>query len=245
MTKFFTVFVTFIYLLLCGAVSAQLPGTFQPLLLAAMPIKPPVSLTSAFGAGGVNSVSITNVAVSGGDTIVVGCGGNKGSTITVSSVSDGTNTYTKAVGGYSATNDYDSEIWVSFNVVTISSATLTCTFSTTSDAGPGIAAVSVTGLLGPKDQTASGNSNGTTSPSAGPTGTLAQANELAIGFLWSGGGGGTITESTGFTAAVDSHPSPSVHLGYKIVQATTALTYNPTSGSSVAWGTQLATFKGY
>lgn len=102
----------------------------------------------------------------------------------------------------------------------------------------------------PVDTAAAGAAAATTTPSAGATGTLAQANSLIYAVLISGTGLNTsITEDTvdGFTLIgeiVDNLSQQAIADQYKIVSATTSVTPDWTIGGPIEYAYHRAVFKG-
>lgn len=92
----------------------------------------------------------------------------------------------------------------------------------------------------PQDQSVSAQGTSTT-PSSGATGTLAQADELCIGGVATGGEAVFTTES-GWTEL--GTIASKVESAFLIVSATTAQAYDPTTDSSNNWACGIVTFKG-
>lgn len=212
-----------------------------------MAIGAPSSIGSVTSAAANTSTIVitTTAAIVVGNLVVVAIQVPSNTLITVSSVSDGTNSYSLAVAKNDSAN-YDLEIWYKANAAAVSSgASLTATLSgaTTGSNGYGAEAVQVAGIypVTPLDQIASQNST-TASPTV-TTSALAAPNEIAIGASFQNGGTRTYTEDAGFTNLFNLAPGNTLRagVGYKLV--TSAPTYAPTFSGSNGNQTVVATFK--
>jgi hypothetical protein len=232
-------------------------ASFQALLSSGgvSAIGTPVSLGSIVGTAAASSCTIvTTAAVPAGALLFLVTQFNKGTTISVSSVSDGTNNYTLAKSaGWNATNFDNQELWYCANAAAVGSgASLVVTYSSTLAVGvtPIAAAGYCTGILAasPLDSTNSAKYESGTAYSSGATATLAQAKELIIGALGFYSAACTVTEGSGFTQLVDQDQGSGnrsrVHLAYQIVNATTAINYQPTLSVANFGGSMIASFKG-
>jgi hypothetical protein len=214
----------------------------------------PVPLGSAVNLSFSTTMTITTTAaIPAGSLAFVATSFNKsGSTIAVSSVSDGTNSYSLAKSaGWDATNADAAELWYKENAAAVGSgATITITYSTTASSGAISAAGYCTGILasGSLDSTNSAQYAPSTAFSSGATATLAQAKELIIGALGFYNANATVTEGSGFTLLVDLNQGSGaflhVHLAYQIVNATTAINYQPTLSAANFGHSIIASFKG-
>lgn len=232
-------------------------ANFHALLTAGRtPIGTPVTLGSTQGAGGTNSVTLTTAAaIPAGCLVVVGVYVGFGTSQSISGVSDGTNSYTKAVGNvYDGTTQTVLDIWYKENASAVSSsASLTATFSAASLGGsnvPIINAAYVTGILTSSslDKSSTGTQNSGTAYASGSTTTLAQANEIAFGFMAHYNASATDTEGSGFTN-INTTSKGSANwwmsrLSYQTVSATTALNYQPSTSVATIGKVSIATFKG-
>lgn len=218
-------------------------------------IGPPVSIGTNVGTGGGTTMTITTTqAIPKGALLLVGTIFTKSTTISVSSISDGTNSYSLAKSaGWDATNTENEELWYCANAAAIASgATITITYSaTTTGTNPPIAvAAYCTGIAtsSPLDKTASTVYAPGTAFSSGSSGTLTQGYELIIGFLGFYNAACTITEASGFTQINDQDQGSGArfrcHMAYQIVNATTAVNYQPTLSAANFGGSILASFKG-
>jgi hypothetical protein len=212
----------------------------------------PVSLgsfaspSSTFSSGSLT----TSAPIAAGDLVVVGVHNNATNTITVSSISDGTNTYTRATSQVPSANT-EVELWYCSNCVSLSSgATITVTFSGSSGASSGfvICAARVAFIIpvSAQDQisgatAASGTSVTTTTPA------LSRAGEIVFGYSVIVGTP-TYTGAAGFTAinSGSSVGNGESFLDYQIVNASAAVTFTPTwNASGLRLAALQATFKGY
>lgn len=230
-------------------------ATFQLLLsgTTASNIGVPVSL----GTNGALSSTSTNVlttvaTVPAGGLIFVTACFVKASSIVISSITDSNgNTYAAAVSaGYNVTNLDNQELWYAVSAAPLTSgSTITVTLNGLSSnpwpmcAGysTGLTATPIDKVNSTKYEPASGTL------SSGTTGVLTQAKELivgATGFYTST----TFTEGAGFTQLNDLDAGGAnhlrSHLAYQIVNATTAVNYQPSSTASIFGGSMIATFKG-
>lgn len=219
-----------------------------------MAIGTPASLGSGQSSSSSTVTMTTGAAIPGGSLAVVAISFNKSSTISVSSVSDGTNSYTRArTSTWDASNARVVELWYKENASGVSSgATITATASVTSDANVNmIAAAYVTGVetASALDAVNSTRYAPSTSYASGSTGTLSQADEIAFGVAagYTASSAATVTEGSGFTQIVErqqgSGAQEFIHLAYEIVAATTALNYQPSLSVTSYGASLIATFK--
>ncbi len=212
-----------------------------------MAIGTPVTIGSN-AATGINSATLvltTTAAVSAGDQIVVLIYVASNS-IAFSSVTDSVgNTYT--IDAMKAHTSSARRIGIASARAATTlplGGTITLTIASSSSANKGIAAVSVSGLeaTGYVDATSTNEGTGT-GWSTGSSGTLAQADEIAIACAYSGtttanAPAGAWLELYDFTAGSQRNA-----MEYQIVAATTALDAGGTWGNS-NWAGVLATYKG-
>lgn len=201
-----------------------------------------------FSSGALTAVLTTTASLSIGDLNVVGCAA--GGSLTWSSASDSAgNTYTAALA---STNNGTHTVRIFYSKLTNalnSGGTVTCTANSTSGAKTAVA-VSFSGTAASPLDAASVTGTGTaTTYSVGPTGTLAYpggANgEVLVGVVQVG-----TSPPTNDAAFIDigsftngGGAQASAAFGYKIVSASTAITYSPT-GTSNAYAGNLAAFIG-
>ena len=169
--------------------------------------------------GGVNIVA--------GDLVVVSIGHLTASGTTVTSVSDGTNTYTRATTGTDSTAQ-EAELWYKINASAVTNPTITANLSG-SAANRVIGAVRVAGGLTTLDVAPAGAGfTASTSPTVS-TGTLATSTaEIVIGFLYVATAP-TVTEGSGFTQIYNENANTATnHLAFQVTTATTTVAYSPT-----------------
>lgn len=228
-------------------------ATFQLLVSGSNAIIPPTNNgigTLVSTNGNTAAMTITTTAPIVASNLVVAVFAMASNPLrTVSSVSDGTNTYTRAFIINNGTF-YNLEVWYKENAIAVSSgASLTATLSgaTAGGNGYGAAAFQVTGIIasGSLDVTAT-QAAVTASPTA-TTAALAQTNEIAIGASFTADSSVTYTEAAGYTNLFNftGGVTTRIGIGFKIVAATTAVTYNPTLSGSGTNQLGVATFKGH
>jgi hypothetical protein len=218
-----------------------------------MPIGTPTSIGSNSNTGNVTSITITtSAAIVAGNLAIVGVAFYNGNVVTISSVSDGTNTYSQALFVTDATTNLTSALWYKANAAAVSSgASLVITFSfivSNSFGGVFAAAAQVSGIAmsSPLDSAGATGTAESVSSISVTTGTLAQASEILFGVSNVRTTGTTITD--GYTNLYNSGVNANEYagiLGYKIVSSTAAVTYNPSANSSTTyWASVNAPFKG-
>ena len=167
----------------------------------------------------------------------------------VSSISDGTNTYTAAVSQAFGTGSLD-DLALYYNYYTsslASSSSITVTWAGTVTSAVAVA-VQVSGLLPSSefDSAAGGSTSGTSTTPSLATGTLAQASEIVFGALgWNSATTANYTENSPFTNLYNNvvNTPARVSLGYDIVKVTAPVTYAPTLSASSPFGIIVAPFK--
>lgn len=189
------------------------------------------------GAFGGTTVTLSSVAMTTGDTIVVCTAMANGAEF--STVKWNGTDLTKIVAG----------IWYLANV-TGATGNVVANRSVGNFIGGAITALSLSGVTSsPLDQSATATGT-STSPSSGATATTAQANEILIGSI--GHNSGTPTNpqpgswSNSFTAGQFSENAGTttcVEDGYLLVSATGAYTAAKTGDDNLAWVASIATFK--
>lgn len=187
-----------------------------------------------------------------GNLAVVGVTETTNNSITITGVSDGTNTYTeaKSTGLYGTYTE--TSLWYCANAQAVSSgATITATFSGTAGSGTNIgamAAAQVSGIISsPLDRTAAASTTSAATVTA-TTSTLAKSNEIAFGY--SAGLNSSVPTYSGasnFTNLSQTTDGSNTRtaLDYDSVAATTAVSFAPAySAASIRMGGVVATFKG-
>lgn len=214
-----------------------------------MAVGTPVALGYADNTATSTTVVLTTTGASvAGDSIIVVLF-NGSSTPTFSSLTDSVgNTYatdfTQSGAGAGA-----GSLWIlschNASVLGVG-ATMTATWSSAQTQNRGIYAFAVSGLANtPKDkavgQAVANNANWNSTSS----GTLSQADELAVGALYSSSGSSS-TVGGGFTELRDGQTVDLNHfvVQYLITAATTAVTASGTTGSGASdWSAALVTYK--
>lgn len=193
-----------------------------------------------------NSGASTTVALTAGANIVAGdlvvvIVSIYGAGRTVSSITDGTNTYTKATG--SNISNFDVEIWYKENATAVTSPTITATLSSSSSFRA-IGACRVTGAKVASSLDIAGTPAGGTSTSASfATGTLSQAAEIIFGAIGVDAAA-SYTGASGFTNLfAQSGSGEWTMLDYQIVASTTTVTFAPAWGGSHQYTGMVASFK--
>ncbi len=218
----------------------MLPG-ITPSLIRRQPLSV-VALGDANATASTGSIAVsTSVDILAGDTVVVAVGYGAVNVGSVSSVSDGTNTYTLIadtdVGGDGSTINGWMSMFYAYNCAAVTNPTITATLSANRQ-DRFIAACRIAGatLTDPLDASDAANTGSDTTPSIA-TGTLVRAYQAIIGFLWANGNP-TITEDGDFTnlaLATTSNNNKTGNLAYYIVNSTSSVSYDPTrSGSTPA-----------
>jgi hypothetical protein len=167
------------------------------------------------------------------------------------SVSDGTNSYTKAVG-VSCQNDIYTSIWYCYDS---SGGTRTVTASNFNGTGASILlahlrvyTVASAASTSPLDQFGSETSAAGTTASVATNGNIAQADELSIVTLSIWGSGADSWAPTGYTSLMDVVDARNVRLAIAYKNQLTAgspeTTANVTVPSGVKHDMAIATFKG-
>lgn len=232
----------------------------QILFSAGAVILPSIAVPVSIGSRTTTAVIQSNVGLTttagipGGALALVAVFAPSGSTNSITGVSDGTNTYTRAVQSvWDVGTDSWAELWYKENAVGISSgAVIVATYAAATNAQPSvISGAYVTGILSSTslDTTNNGTTVSGTAYASGSTGTLAKANEIAIGFMGEYNASTTVTDGSGFininTTTQGSGAFFNTKLSYQIVAATTALNYQPSTSVATFGKTLIATFKGF
>ncbi len=189
--------------------------------------------------GGTTTITLTSVTIAAGSLIIVAV--TSASNVTLSSVGDGTNTYTVDDSG---TGNPCTAIASCADCVGLVGATVTATFSgLASTQSIAVYAVANMALSSPLDKkaTASGTS---TSPTATTAATTVN-NTVVIGAV-ANTSPATRTEASGFTSDSGSTSGFQGNVAHKTVNPTTtgAQTYAPSFDASVSWRCLVAAYKG-
>lgn len=171
----------------------------------------------------------TTGAILSSDLLILAVGNQNVTTAIVSNASTPGNSFTRAVRVASATTYMDCEIWYKSGAAPeASGVTVTINLDATPSQAVIAALYKVTGVkqVSALDKTASSGVS-TTSPSIS-SGTLSSANQILFGAL-AGTNAETYTEASGFSNLLNNLTNPvRFGVGYKIVAATTSVTYGPT-----------------
>jgi hypothetical protein len=191
----------------------------------------------------------TSAAASAGDLVLVVCHGGSSNAATSCTDSAG-NTYT-ALGTVSVGTRRVTAFWSRIASEIASGGSVTITYSSATGVKFG-AIYKVSGTASsPADIDGGTGASGTssTNPSI-TTGTLAQANEIV--FAWTvvigDAGSDSFTQAADFTAltgvTLAGASGGVLRMAYRIVSATTAVTYAPTLGTARDWAVNYVAFKG-
>lgn len=191
---------------------------------------------SAIDVGNTTTVACTLTVGIGGATVVVmtaeGTGG------TVSSVSDGTNTYTKLIAG---SGSEDAEIWYVLNPASVSAGGIVTVTYGVANVIKYIHVVSLNKVAA-TDQT--GSDTGVSNVPSCVTGGSVAVGSAAFGIVIGNPSVVTATQPTGFTGTVQGPVgAASVIDGSQIVSAAGAKTYNPGGFGVVVWSCAVGSFK--
>ncbi len=202
---------------------------------------------TAVVAGAVTLTTSANLLV--GALAVVCVASNSATETNVTSISDGTNNYSKAVSVNNTSGSAVCEIWYIANAVAVGSgATLTVDFGNSIANGVEVYASQASGITSsPIDKTNSQINSATPSVA---TGTLTQAVEIIFGCIALGGTAPSgLGESPNFTQLYNHRTSNNnawIDVGYDIVASTASVAYAPTPTGSGNSNTAVvvATFEG-
>lgn len=197
----------------------------------------PVSLGSAQNTGSASSIALTaGAAIQAGDFVIVAV---SSANTAVTSVSDGTNTYTKAVDRQQSTVAYVS-LWYCANCVAVASPTITANYSgAATNRVIGAARIAIGNGAFDVSATAGGAATNLTATTA----TLAQATEIAFGASCMNNTSGN-APGTGFTSLWSNLAgNTGVELDYQNTSSTAAVAYSPTFSAASQAAAIVATFK--
>lgn len=207
-----------------------------------------VQSASNTGAGTAASVTVTLGANTTAGNCLVVCSGDFQNSVnpTISGITLG-----GAAGNFASANtahnnaDNNADIWTDRNCA----GGQTSVVVSYSGGGGGGGAILVYVLefsgvdtVSPLDTHPAGQNGNAASWSSGSTGVLAQANEVAIGVICTSGTGLTTPSSPWTELTQLSASSTLLGVGYQVVAATTALTYNGTSTANI-YGCCIVTLK--
>ena len=229
--------------------------SFMPRLGNTPDIGTPVSLANAISTAAARTTFsfTTGTSIPAGALVVVAVQAGFAVAQTISSITDGTNSYSAFVtNAFDASTQLMGAVWYKENAAAVSSgATITATFSGSTIAQPTIVQVAYfTGiaLASAIDASNTSTSVNTTTYASGSSGALAQAKETVVGFVGMYNANATITESTGFsnigTTAQGAGSFFQSRLSYTTVGTTTALNYQPSPSTATYGKCFIATFRG-
>ena len=202
----------------------------------------------------------TTAAVEAGDAIIIGCATDPNASLTIDVSDAAGNTYEEAALSvcYAHVRTY---IFAAYNVQALpAGSTITLTLSTSITAKAAVAGafrglaeespldLSLGNPVNGEEQSASG-----TTPTVGPTGGSAQANELIIGVI---GTEGPVEDAAGSwdysflsgpragTTGDDDETNMTVCLGYRIAFEISDFTAQKSGITDRYWGSTIASFKG-
>jgi hypothetical protein len=210
------------------------------------------ALGTATSAVSANTLAITTGADAPPGTLIVVSVGERGNALVANSCTDNASTpnaYTAAAASLAISTL--GSVRVFYAIVTTdlpNGGTITCTFNTTSTSQKYIIAAAFSGMsASPFDATVTATGAAASNPTV-TTGTLnfASGGSQALIFsgMWMNVGSGSVTEDTNFTSLGTTGPTGSMHAAFRIVSATTAVTYAPTIATQPAWGVMTPDFKG-
>jgi hypothetical protein len=217
-----------------------------------------IGTPTALGNGNINgsgsSLGITSITITAGDLVVVGIANYNGTNnATISTVSDGTNTYTLAKSQLGA-GAGTVNIYYKANASAITGGTITVTMSGAIGAGDAVigAVAQVSGVLtvSPYDSAgATGSQSSSTGAISLASGTLAQATEVAFGASFQEPSTATWTQTGSFTklfSGGDAGNNAVLVFSYLVTASTSAVTFSGTWSQSTARfnGQEVTPFKG-
>lgn len=215
-----------------------------------MAIGTPTTLGSTFTGASYNTTAlgVTTASIAAGTLVVavVTSGNNQDSSTTspVSGVSDGTNSYTKAVGMSNPSGDNNfNEIWYFYYAAGKTTPTISASWSKLNRI-QSIQIIAISGIApsSPLDKTNSSTGTGTSASTA--TGTLAQASEIVIGAAVFDTTTTSPLPGSGFTNAYTTNGSfGTMTIDYSIVSSTGSVTHAPTWTGSQLYNVVVASFK--
>jgi hypothetical protein len=193
----------------------------------------------AAGSSGSSTLNIgTTAAIVAGNLVVVAIASNNSpsSFRTVSSISDGTNTYSKAFSfGSSATG---VELWYVANALAVSSGATIAIHLSGSSANNAVAvAAQISGIktVSPNDAAVNAHLDQTGGGSNHPSltsGTPAVASEIIFGVIGYGNGSLVYSDNSPFASVGSVQSTAGVGLGYRIISTRATVTYAPSFNST-------------
>jgi len=219
-----------------------------------VPIGTPVLIASKTIATAppASTTLLTSIPTVSGDLLACYVTWTTNNSISVASISDGTNSYS-SVSVLHTGSFIGAEWWIAGNAsATPSGTTITVTWSGAGaggSSGTSVYCFHVNGIMptSPFDVQAQSATN-TTTPSV-TLATLSKANELILSSSYNSNQQVVYTESSGYTNLVKTTGGAfglSVGIGFKVVAVTTGPSYNPSwaASAAVAMATQAIALKG-
>lgn len=215
-----------------------------------MGIGTPTSIGSDSFTGATPGLQINlSAAITAGNLVVVAIGiwNGTAAATTVTAVSDGTNTYTRATSSSGAATNVTIELWYVANAVHVAgSGQINVTLNTTTGSGGAqqCVAIQVSGVkaTSPLDgHTASGASGVSTLSET--LSSLISANEISFGAAWQAATGTAYISASGYTNLFNLNAnSGTLSLDYLLLGASTNTTYSPTFTGSAFVDAAAASF---
>lgn len=244
-------FVAVLCVVATSGADAQIGPIINPMVMkqpSVVPIGTPTSIgTNTANSGGTTIAITTTANIAAGNLVFVATCVQHDAGITVTGVSDGTNTYTRAITqDSSGAIPQGGDIWYKANATAVAAgATLTVTYSGTTLYGKAVAAGQVSGISTSStlDKTNAGPGTAVTNPTVS-TGVLSYSNEIVVGAFCTQS---TITADSSFTtlsSIVNGNGFAQLLLSTKTVSSTNSVTFAPTQASAAIQALVAATFRG-
>src|SRR5215472_1141512 len=220
----------------------QTTGFTPPTTPFCDPVASPIGMPTLFAQSGQLAVSgsslttTTTDAITSGNLAIIAIGQNNNSVVTITGVSDGTNTYAQAAHQTNASAAFN-DIWYKANAAAVASgATITVTYSGANGGGfQHIIAAQASGIAtaSPFDKTAGANSATTTAPVTIPALTTAPQLDFCYARTSVQGAGSTISiPDPGWTNLYNALQTGSqnqlISLDWRAVTNPVSVGYNPT-----------------
>ncbi|MGN6636485.1 MAG: hypothetical protein ACTHJ6_13650, partial [Oryzihumus sp.] len=195
--------------------------------------------------GGTSPMAVSN-NVPVGDTIIVSAV-NQTLAGAITGVSDGKNTYTKQVV-YNAAGSFFIEQWIApcTTALTVGVDTITVSWNG-SQTNVRINTIGVPGLVtaSPYDTNGFSAANGTgAAPNSGSSGTLSQTDEVAVGVIVNGNGGGTPAWNSPWSNIQTVHTGTTFYTSVAIYETgTTSPVAAQATVASSTWTAMVTTYK--
>lgn len=206
-----------------------------------------VQSKSATGTSGTSLTVTLNSPTTAGNCLIACAGTVDATNPTISGITLGGSAGNWASGNTAYNNSYiNAGIWIDPNCAG-GQTSVVISFAGDSGGGPvtdaWVMEWSGLALTSPVDKAPAGSNGGASSWSSGSTGTLSQANELAIGVVYYQTSGSLTTPGSPWTELAQVGATNLLGVGYQVVSATTALTYSGTGTGGGSYGTCILTLK--